>query len=287
MLGFSGFAISHLHALLQVKGKQFSKNSVGSPLYLLLYKLLLLLYCSTGYVGRQRIETLVLDTGFYNLQYITKIFCSTNTLDKPSPSNSTQLQSTTVMASKSHLHLFPLILRTTQTILTLTSLILYAQAYATALSTSSDNDTSSYVYALICCTTTLFTLLVYTIPSFPTHKLFLWDFCLGVLWAALSGVFGMRYFRDDGGEYGRKGNRTAMKAAVGIDLVVMGCWIITCLWGCVGIVRAKAQMGRQRREGKEVEKMLEGQEQGTVEVEWDDGDEEDEECKKVVMREKM
>jgi hypothetical protein len=191
----------------------------------------------------------------------------------------------TMAKSYLHLHLHP-VLRTTQAILSITSLILYAQAFTTAL-TGTQEDTSSYIYALICCTTTLLTLLVYTIPSFPTHKLFLWDFCLGVLWAALSGVFGMRYFRDDGGEYGRKGNRTAMKAAVGIDLVVMGCWIITCLWGCVGIVRAKAQMGRQRREGKEVEKMLEGQEQGTVEVEWDDGDEEDEECKKGVMREKM
>jgi tellurite resistance protein TehA-like permease len=168
-------------------------------------------------------------------------------------------------------HFIPLMLRVTQTILTVTALILYATTYAITFSSSSsdaDVDTSSYIYAIICCTITLLTLLVYTIPSFPTLKFFLWDFCVAVLWAALSGVFGMRYFRydDDGqdgrqggrqgeGKEGRQGDKMAMRAAVGIDLVVMGCWIITCLWGCVGLVRVKRQKKRQRREGKEVEKM--------------------------------
>jgi hypothetical protein len=183
-----------------------------------------------------------------------------------------------------YLHLLPLILRPIQAILSTTALILYATAYTTALNKPLA-DTSSYIYALICCTITLFTLTIYSIPSFPTPKLFLWDFCVAVLWAALGGVFGMRYFRDDGSvgkDEGRRVDKTAMEAAVGIDLVVMGCWIITCFWGCVDCFRVKLQMRKQKKEEKEVERMLEGQEQGIVE--WNDRL--DGECGKELMGEK-
>jgi hypothetical protein len=181
----------------------------------------------------------------------------------------------------SHLHLLPLVLRSTQAILSLTSLCLYATALA-----SSPKDNSAYIYALVCCIITLSTLAIYTIPSFPTRKFFLWDFCVAVLWAALSGVFGMRHLRDEGEGGEAKGNekadKTAMKVAVGIDLVVMVAWVVTCFLGCVGHVRAKLQTRRQRKEGKEVERMLEGQERGVVEVEWDD----DGDCGKGFMGEK-
>jgi hypothetical protein len=187
-----------------------------------------------------------------------------------------------------YFHLLPLILRITQAILTLTTLILYATTYSTALS-GAPEDTSSYIYALICCTLTLLTLACYFIPSFPTPRFFLWDFCVAVLWAALGGSFGMRYLREDGGvgqgdtEGGdRNGSRAAMNVAVEIDLVIMGCWIITCFWGCVGYVRVKVQMRKQKREGREVESVLEGQEQGIVE--WDDRL--DGECEKGLMGEK-
>jgi hypothetical protein len=175
-------------------------------------------------------------------------------------------------ASNLQLYLLPLVLRSTQAILSLTSLCLYATTLA-----ASPEDNSAYIYALVCCIITLSTLAVYTIPSFPTRKLFLWDFCVAVLWAALSGVFGMRYLRDE-----RKGRNTAMKVAVGIDLVVMICWVMSCFLGCAGYVRAKLQTRRQRKEGKEVERMLEGQERGVVEVEWDDNGE----CEKGFMGEK-
>jgi hypothetical protein len=171
----------------------------------------------------------------------------------------------------SHIHLLPLVLRLTQAILSFTSLVLYAIALS-----GSPHDNSAYIYALVCCTITLLTLAVYTIPSFPTRKFFLWDFCVAVLWAALSGVFGMRYLRDgDEGDEGT-GRSTIMKGAVGVDLVVMICWILTCFLGCMGYVRARLQSRKQRKEGKEVEKMLEGQERGVVGVEWD----EDSECEK-------
>lgn len=87
----------------------------------------------------------------------------------------------------------------------------------------------------------------------------------------------MRYLRNE-----RKGRNTAMKVAVGIDLVVMICWVMSCFLGCVGYARAKLQTRRQRKGGKEVERMLEGQERGVVEVEWDD----DGECEKGLMEEK-
>jgi hypothetical protein len=183
-----------------------------------------------------------------------------------------------------YLHLLSLLLRPIQAILSTTALILYATAYTTALS-GAPEDTSSYIYALICCTITLFTLTIYSIPSFPTPKLFLWDFCVAVLWAALGGVFGTRYLRADssvGKDEGRRVDKTAMKAAVGIDLLIMGCWIITCFWGCVGYVRVKVQMRKQKREGREVESILEGQEQGIVE--WDDRL--DGKCEKGLMGEK-
>jgi hypothetical protein len=181
------------------------------------------------------------------------------------------------MATASHLHLFPLILRSTQTLLSLTSLIIYAITLA-----GSPEDDSAYIYAIICCTLTLLTLAAYSIPSFPTRKLFLWDFCLGVLWAALGGFFGTRFLKNGSDEDGGA-NGTAMKVAVGIDLVVMGCWIMTCLLGCIGYVRAKVQERKQRRKGREVEVMLEGQESGVVEVEWDG---EDGECEKEFLGEK-
>lgn len=96
----------------------------------------------------------------------------------------------------------------------------------------------------------------------------------------------MRHLRDEGEGGEAKGNekadKTAMKVAVGIDLVVMVAWVVTCFLGCVGHVRAKLQTRRQRKEGKEVERMLEGQERGVVEVEWDD----DGDCEKGFMGEK-
>jgi hypothetical protein len=143
-----------------------------------------------------------------------------------------------------HFHLLPLILRSTQAILSLSTLCLYATALA-----GLPEDNSAYIYALVCCIITLLTLLCYTIPSFPTRKLFLWDFCIAVLWAALSGVFGMRYLRDDDKGNEEKGdekmNRTAMRVAVGIDLVVMVCWVMSCFLGCVGYVRAKLRTRKQ------------------------------------------
>jgi len=185
------------------------------------------------------------------------------------------------MAS-THLHLAPLVLRSTQAVLSLTSLILYA----VVLSASSPDENSAYIYALVCCTITLLTLVIYFIPSFPTRKFFLWDLTVAVLWAALSGYFGMIYLGGDGevqsGDDGAA-NKTAMKAAVGVDLVVMVCWVVSCLLGCVGYCRAKVQARRQRKENKEAGEMLEGQEQGVVEAEWED---EDEECEKGLMGEK-
>jgi hypothetical protein len=175
------------------------------------------------------------------------------------------------------LHLLLLTLRSAQTLLTLTSLIIYAITLA-----GSPEDDSAYIYAIICCTLTLLTLAVYSIPSFPTRKFFLWDFVVAVLWAALGGVFGMKFLRN-GGDGDGGANGTAMKVAVGNDLVVMGCWILTCLLGCIGYVRAKVQERKQRREGKEVEAMLEGQERGVVEVGWEG---EDGECEKEFMGEK-
>lgn len=87
--------------------------------------------------------------------------------------------------------------------------------------------------------------------------------------------------RDDGQE--QLGNKTAMKVAVGVDLVVMVCWVMSCLLGCVGYCRARLQSRRQVKEDREAGKMLEGQERGVVEVEWDD---EDEECEKGLIGEK-
>jgi hypothetical protein len=173
-----------------------------------------------------------------------------------------------------HLHLLPLILRSTQAILSLTSLILYA----TALAASPDED-SAYIYALICCTITLLTIGLYSIPSFPTRKFFIWDFAVAVLWAALSGYFGMIYLNGGVG----KGNKTAMKATVGVDLVVVVCWVMSSLLGCVGYCKARLQVRRQRKEDKVAGKMLEGQESGVVGVEWDD---DDEECEKGLIGEK-
>lgn len=88
-------------------------------------------------------------------------------------------------------------------------------------------------------------------------------------------------FSNDGGD-GRK-NKTAMKAAVGIDLAVVVCWVMTCLLGCVGYCKAKLQRRRQEKQDKEARRMLEGQERGVVEVGWDDADED---CEKGLMSEK-
>ena len=179
-----------------------------------------------------------------------------------------------------HLHLLPLVLRGTQAILSLTALSLYATALA-----KSPEGNSAYIYALVCCTITLLTLVIYAIPSFPTRKFFLWDFCMAVLWAALSGYFGMIYLNRDGEgqENGGQGDNAAMRAAVGIDLVVMVCWVMSCLLGCVGYCKARLQARRQRKEDREAGKMLDGQERGVVEVEWND---EGGECEKGLMGEK-
>ncbi|KAH0098649.1 hypothetical protein KCU60_g10591, partial [Aureobasidium melanogenum] len=89
------------------------------------------------------------------------------------------------------LHLTYLAFRAIQTLLTLTTLVLYATALA-----KHPEAPSSYIYAMICSTTTLLTLFIYSLPQFPTIRFFLWDFVLAVLWAALAGVFGMIYLNN-------------------------------------------------------------------------------------------
>lgn len=180
------------------------------------------------------------------------------------------------MAS-THLHLLPLVLRSTQAVLSFTSLILYATALA-----SSPDENSAYIYALVCCIITLLTLVLYAVPAFPNRKFFLWDFCVAVLWAALSGFFGMRFF-DHGDE---QGNKTAMEAAVGVDLVVMVCWVMSCLLGCVGYYKAKLHARKQKKEDREAGKMLEGQESGVVDGKWEEYGSDDEDCEKGLMSEK-
>ncbi|KAG9957893.1 hypothetical protein KCU61_g8767, partial [Aureobasidium melanogenum] len=172
-----------------------------------------------------------------------------------------------------------LILRAIQTLLSLTTLGLYATALA-----KHPEAPSSCIYAIICSTTTLLTLTIYSLPKFPTIKFFLWDFVLAVLWAALGGVFGMIYLSDSEKEDERiQDIETRMRAAVACDLVVMVCWVVTAGWGCLGFCKAALAARRTRKEQKEAEKMFDGQERGIVEMEQEsDGDYE-----KRLMGEKM
>lgn len=169
-------------------------------------------------------------------------------------------------------------LRATQTLLSLTALILCATTFAT---TPQLKDPSPYIYALICSTITLLTLTIYYLPSllpipnlptFPTRNFFLWDFVLAVLWAALAGVFGMIHLHSDKEKAGNtqtEGDtkQGTLKAAIACDLVVMVCWVVTAGWGCTGCCKAALAVRRLRKEHKETEKMLEGQERGFVEME--------------------
>lgn len=175
---------------------------------------------------------------------------------------------------------FHLTIRTLQLLTTLVTLPLYAS------SLTSSSSSSSYIYALVCCILTLLTLLIYAIPKVACQKLFLWDFCIAVLWAALAGVFGIVYF--DGGENGRdsaewvEGQQGKMKVAVWFDLVGMVCWIITAGWGCVRCCKVRLQARRLRKEEKMTGKMLEGQEEGFVLQERDD----EIDCEKGLIEEK-
>lgn len=171
---------------------------------------------------------------------------------------------------------FLLALRSIQTLLSLTTLGLYA----TALSKHPE-ESSSYIYAVICSTTTLLTLAIYSIPKSPTRNLFLWDFVLAVLWAALAGVFGMIYLEGEGkaGDEWVEHDKKSMKAAVACGLVVMVCWMVTAVWGCTGYSKAVLGARRLRKEQKEAGKMLEGQERGCVEIDQDS----DRDCEKALM----
>lgn len=175
---------------------------------------------------------------------------------------------------------FHLTIRTFQLLTTLVTLPLYAS------SLTHSSSSSSYIYALILLTLTLLTLLIYAIPKVACQKLFLWDFCIAVLWAALAGVFGIVYF--DGGKNGRdsaewvEGQQGRMKVAVWFDLLGMACWIITAGWGCVRCCKVRLQARRLRKEERKMENMLEGQEEGFVLQERDD----EIDCEKWLIEEK-
>lgn len=179
----------------------------------------------------------------------------------------------------SHKTLILLALRSIQTLLTLTVLILYATAV-----TKHPEASSSYIYALICSTITLLTLTIYSLPKVSTRKFFLWDFVLAVLWAALGGVFGMIYLNNsERADEWTEDRETSMKAAVACDLVVMVCWVVTAGWGCLGYCKNAVQARRAKKERKEVDEMLDGQENGFVEMEQEsDGD-----CENRLIGEKM
>lgn len=165
----------------------------------------------------------------------------------------------------SYTNLFLLFLRSIQTLLSLTVLILYATALSRA-----PQKPSSYVYAILCSTTTLLTLCIYCVPNVPVSKFFVWDFILAVLWAALSGVFGMIYLEKGGEartEWVESSNKeTGMKVAVVFDLVGMVCWMMTAGWGCIGYYKNALEVRRVRKEQKQTDKMLEGQERGRVDM---------------------
>lgn len=174
----------------------------------------------------------------------------------------------------SYTNLILLFIRSIQTLLSLTVLILYATALSKA-----PQEPSSYIYAILCSTTSLLTLFIYCVPNVPSSKLFLWDFILAVLWAALSGVFGMIYLGKGGeasNEWVESSNKeTGMKVAVVCDLVVMVCWMITAGWGCIGYCKNALEVRGVRKEQKEADTMLEGQERGFVEMDQEsDGDHE-------------
>ena len=173
-----------------------------------------------------------------------------------------------------------LLLRTLQLLTTLTTLPLYATTL-----THSSSSPSSYIYALVCCTLTLSTLLIYAIPKIAHQKFFLWDFCIAVLWAALAGVFGIVYFDGRNGRDGAEwveGQQGKMKVAVWFDLLGMVCWIVTAGWGCVRCVKGRLQARRLRKEERKMENMLEGQEEGFVLQGRDD----DIDCEKGLIEEK-
>lgn len=178
--------------------------------------------------------------------------------------------------SHSSLRLIYFALRCIQTLFSLTTLVLYA----TALS-KHPQDPSAYIYAVTCSTITLLTLALYCIPKFPTRTLFLWDFVLAVLWAALAGVFGMVYLQGQTPEKEDEWlvDRTSMRGAVACELVVMVCWVLTAGWACTGYCRAALALRRLEKGRKETDKMLEGQERGVVDMDQDsNGD-----CEKGLM----
>lgn len=172
-----------------------------------------------------------------------------------------------------------LTIRTFQLLTTLVTLPLYAS------SLTSSSSSSSYIYALVCCILTLLTLLIYAIPKVACQKLFLGDFCIAVLWAALAGVFGIVYFDGRNGRDSAEwveGQQGKMKVAVWFDMLGMTCWIITAGWGCVRCCKVRLQARRLRKEEKMTEKMLEGQEEGFVLQERDD----EIDCEKGLIEEK-
>lgn len=164
----------------------------------------------------------------------------------------------------SYTNLILLFLRSLQTLLSLTVLILYATALSKA-----PQDPSSYIYAILCSTTTLLTLCIYCVSKVPVSKFFVWDFILAVLWAALSGVFGMIYLEkgaEASNEWVEDGRKSSMKAAVVCNLAVMVCWMMTAGWGCIGYCKNALEVRGVRKEQKEANRMLEGQERGFVEM---------------------
>lgn len=103
---------------------------------------------------------------------------------------------------------------------------------------------------------------------------------MAVLWAALGGLFGMIYLER--GDQRIQDMETRMKGAVACDLVVMVCWVVTAVWGCLACCNNALAARRARREQQEADKMLDGQERGVVQMEQDsDGD-----CEKRLMGEK-
>lgn len=98
---------------------------------------------------------------------------------------------------------------------------------------------AAWVYALLVAAASAATAAAFAVPFWKTHKLFLWDALLCVLWVAVFGTFAGKFLRlsdEDKARYGEDGDHVsvgAMKTAVWIDLLNCVFWLLTAVYGFV------------------------------------------------------
>lgn len=113
-----------------------------------------------------------------------------------------------------------------------------------------ESKPTNQIVALVIGVLSILTCAYHCLATVSNGAWYAWDFVLGVMWAAMAGVFGSIAFKSSGAEEKNAGpviggRRARLTAAVFFALCCMALNIATTVFGCAWCCAARRERGRQ------------------------------------------